>query len=58
MSKFPPPQEPRKCECGCGRIVTGKGVYYSNACRQRAYRNRKNEEGKDEKIKEDQSGNG
>jgi hypothetical protein len=37
--------EPIKCACGCGRIVKWSGIgrppkYYSQTCRNRAYRAR------------------
>lgn len=33
--------EDRRCKCGCGRVVVGKALYDSQACRKRAERARK-----------------
>ena len=30
-----------RCNCGCGRSVTGRAVYHDTACRVRAYRRRR-----------------
>ncbi len=32
----------RHCNCGCGRIVTGRALYSSATCRKRAQRQREN----------------
>ena len=32
--------EERKCGCGCGRVVTGRKIYYDYSCRKRAQRKR------------------
>jgi len=30
----------RECKCGCGVVVGGRQKYATNACRQKAYRDR------------------
>lgn len=36
----------KNCACGCGETVTGRGKYFDDKCRQRAYRARKQNEAK------------
>ena len=33
-----PATSPRRCRCGCGRVVVGRAFYHGTACRKRAQR--------------------